>query len=83
VPAREVILATEPPGGISVHNIVAGTTGQIVEDAHSHAALVEVRLDGAGLLARVTPDAVRRLALAPGKLVLALVKAMAIEVVSP
>jgi molybdate transport system ATP-binding protein len=82
IPAREVILATEPPGGISVHNVIPGVVRAIVEDARAHASLVEVMLDGAGLLARVTPDAVRRLGLAPGKPVLALVKAMAIETLS-
>jgi molybdate transport system ATP-binding protein len=80
VPAREVALATAAPGGMSIHNVIAGTVGRIIDDERSHAALVEVRLDGAGLLARVTPDAVRRLALARGTPVLALVKSMAIEV---
>jgi len=37
-------------------------------------------LDGAGLLARITPDAVARLGLTHGTPVLALVKSMAIEV---
>jgi len=44
--------------------------------------MVEVALDGAGLLARVTPDAVARLGLVPGGKVLALVKSMAIEVLA-
>jgi molybdate transport system ATP-binding protein len=52
----------------------------IVQDPGRHAAMVEVALDDAGLLARVTPDAVTRLGLAPGKPVLALVKSMAVEI---
>jgi molybdopterin-binding protein len=36
--------------------------------------------DGPALLARVTPDAASRLALAPGRPVLALVKSVAIQV---
>lgn len=80
IPAREVILATAEPQGISVHNVVAGTVRGIVPDQGRHAALVEVALDGGGMLARVTPDAVVRLELAPGAPVLALVKSMAIEV---
>ncbi|MGH7154533.1 MAG: molybdenum ABC transporter ATP-binding protein, partial [Acetobacteraceae bacterium] len=80
VPAREVILATAAPQGISVHNIVSGRVGRIVDDPSRHAALVEVALDGTGLLARVTPDAVARLGLRAGVEVLALVKSMAIEV---
>jgi molybdate transport system ATP-binding protein len=82
VPAREVILATAEPRGISVHNVIPGTVGRIVQDVSRHAALVEVSLDGRGLLARVTPDAVARLGLQPGVPVLALVKSMAIEVLS-
>ena len=80
VPAREVILATEAPQAISVQNVIAGTVRKITEDATHHAALVEVALDGAALLARVTPDAVARLGLRPNAPVLALVKSVAIEV---
>ncbi len=82
VPAREVILATAVPRGISVHNIIAGTVRGIVADPSRHAVLIEVGLDGGGLLARVTPDAVARLGLRAGVPVLALVKSMAIEVLS-
>jgi molybdate transport system ATP-binding protein len=80
IPAREVILATSVPQGISVHNAIEGCVHGIVQDTGRHAAMVEIALDGAGLLARVTPDAVARLGLAPGVPVLALVKSMAIEV---
>lgn len=80
VPAREVILATEAPQAISVQNVIAGTVRRITEDVAHHAALVEVALDGAALLARVTPDAVARLGLRPDAPVLALVKSVAIEV---
>ncbi len=80
IPAREVILAATEPQGISVHNIIAGRVRGIVADPVRHASLVEVALDGDGLLARVTPDAVARLGLVAGTPVLALVKSMAIEV---
>ena len=82
IPAREVILAAEDPKGISVHNVIAGTVRAVVADPVRHAALVEVALDGSVLLARVTPDAVARLRLAPGAAVLALIKSMAIEVLA-
>ncbi len=52
------------------------------EDGPAHAALIEIALDGGSLLARVTPDAVRGLALAPGRSVLALVKSVAVEVLA-
>jgi molybdate transport system ATP-binding protein len=80
IPAREVILAASEPQGISVHNVISGTVQRIVHDPGRHAAMVEVGLDGASLLARVTPDAVVRLGLSAGRTVLALVKSMAIEV---
>jgi molybdate transport system ATP-binding protein len=65
-----------------VQNIVAGTVRAITADAARHAALVEVALDDAAILARVTPDAVARLALAPGQPVLALVKSVALDVLA-
>ena len=82
VPAREVILATDAPRGISVHNVIATTIRAITEDPPRRATLVALDAGGVGLLARVTPDAVARLGLAPGAAVLALVKSMAIEVFS-
>ncbi|MBN9561567.1 MAG: molybdenum ABC transporter ATP-binding protein [Alphaproteobacteria bacterium] len=80
IPAREVILARQAPEAISVHNIIAGITRAIAEDAPRRAALVEIALPQGALLSRVTPDAVAKLALAPGVPVLALVKSMTIEV---
>jgi len=133
VPAREVILATDAPHAISVHNVIEGKVRAITEDVARHASLVEVvpttvlgnshplpqpppargggfgrpgtsppplagggwgegdgdrpqsgaagmRSGASALLARVTPDAVIRLGLAPGSRVLALVKSMAVEV---
>jgi len=82
VPAREVILATAAPPGISVHNVLPGTVRAVTDEPARHAVLVEVLLDGAALLARVTPDAVARLGLRPGVPVLALVKSVALEVLA-
>jgi molybdate transport system ATP-binding protein len=42
--------------------------------------LVEIALPGGALLSRVTPDAIVRLALAPGGPVLGLIKSTSIEV---
>jgi len=83
IPAREVILAGAPPASISVQNIVAGTVRRIAEEAERRAVLVEVTLQDAALLARVTPDAIARLALASGSGVLALIKSTSIEVLGP
>jgi molybdate transport system ATP-binding protein len=80
IPAREVILAGKPPDAISVHNIVAGQVRRISGDAARRSVLVEIALPGGALISRVTSDAIVRLALSPGKPVLALIKSTSIEV---
>ncbi|WP_193540186.1 molybdenum ABC transporter ATP-binding protein [Rhodopila globiformis] len=80
IPAREVILAGRPPEAISLHNIVPGTVRRIVADPGRRSVIVEIALPGGGLLSRVTPDAIARLALSPGAPVLALIKSTSIEV---
>lgn len=83
IPAREIILAGEVPRSISVHNALEGTVRRVVEDRTRHAAMVEVLLGETVLLARVTPDAVGRLALLPGAPVVALVKSTSVDVLTP
>ncbi|HTW29937.1 MAG TPA: molybdenum ABC transporter ATP-binding protein [Acetobacteraceae bacterium] len=80
VPAREVILARAVPAAISVHNMVEAQVRAIAHDTARNAALVELAAGSGRLLARVTPDAVARLGLAPGGAVLALFKSVAVEV---
>jgi molybdate transport system ATP-binding protein len=80
IPAREVILAGEQPASISLHNIVSGEVRRITGDRAKHSVLVEIALGGGALISRVTPDAIVRLALAPGRPVLALIKSTSIEV---
>jgi molybdate transport system ATP-binding protein len=82
IPAREVILAAQPPAAISLHNIVPGTVRRIATDAVRHSVIVEIGLPGGGLLSRVTEDAVVRLGLSPGGPVLALIKSTSIEVLT-
>jgi molybdopterin-binding protein len=53
---------------------------RIAEDAVRHSVVVEIALPAGRLLARVTPDAIARLGLAPGGPVLALIKSTSIEV---
>jgi molybdate transport system ATP-binding protein len=79
VPAQEVILATEAPRAISVNNVLEATITAVSEDGDAHAAVVGLELGGGVLLARVTLDAAERLRLRPGRTVLALVKAMSVE----
>jgi molybdate transport system ATP-binding protein len=80
IPAREVILASKPPDFISLHNIVAGNVRRIASDNTRRSVLVEIALPNGSLVSRVTSDAIARLALAPGKPVLALIKSTSIEV---
>ena len=80
VPAREVILAGKPPEAISLHNVISGTVRRIAGDPARRAVMVEIALPDGALLARVTPDAIVRLALSPGGPVLALIKSTSIEV---
>ena len=78
VPAREVILALHEPSGISVNNIMPARIGAMAQTGHM--ALVELDLDGGGqLLSRITQDAAARLELRAGGKVLALVKAVSVE----
>lgn len=78
VRAREVVLATEAPRGISVHNVLAGTVAAISAADGPH-AMVAVAIGPTRLLARVTRDAVRRLDLVIGGPVFALVKSVALD----
>jgi len=80
IPAREVILAGQAPDAISLHNIIPGAVRRIVADTGRRTVVVEIALPSGALLARVTPDAVVRLRLAPGGPVLALIKSTSIEV---
>ncbi len=80
VPAREVILAGQPPQSISLHNIISGTVRRIAADPARRAVMVEIALADGALLSRVTQDAVARLGLSLGRPVLALIKSTSIEV---
>jgi molybdate transport system ATP-binding protein len=84
VPAREVILALHEPRGISVTNIVGARINAMVAHQSGQMALVELDLDGGGqLISRITLDAAERLGLRPGAKVLALIKAVSVELSPP
>lgn len=82
IPAREVILATEAPSAVSVHNVIAGRVNAITDDAERQAVMVSIATEESTLLARITPDAVEHLCLAPGTPVIALIKSVSIDVLS-
>jgi molybdate transport system ATP-binding protein len=76
VRARDVSVATEAPRGLSVQNILHATL-EAIEPGPPHEAVLRLRAGEATLLARVTADAVARLALRPGQPLWALVKSAA------
>jgi molybdate transport system ATP-binding protein len=79
VPAREVILASAPPDGLSLHNVLAGTVAAMHEEPTTGQVVVQVAVGRLLLLAEVTRDAVQRLALAPGRPVHALIKSVSVD----
>jgi molybdate transport system ATP-binding protein len=79
IPARDVILATEAPSGLSVHNVLRGTVAQ-VDHVAGHVAVVQLAVGDSRLLAEVTSDAVARMAITPGLSLNALVKSVSLQV---
>jgi molybdate transport system ATP-binding protein len=82
IPAREVILATEAPSGLSVHNVLTGTVASVGIDGTSEAAIVQIAVGTTRILAEVTSDAVARLGIVNGKPVQALIKSVSLEVLT-
>ncbi|MBA3516797.1 MAG: molybdenum ABC transporter ATP-binding protein [Rhizobiales bacterium] len=75
--ARDIILASDPPTGISALNILPAL---VVEIGEASGPIVDVALDlgGERLLARVTRRSLRNLGIAPGRRVHAVLKSIAI-----
>jgi molybdate transport system ATP-binding protein len=77
--ARDVIIATEPPRGLSVRNVVPARVVSVTADS-GRAVLVELDIGRATtLLARITERASDELALLPDKMVWALIKAVSLR----
>ena len=79
IAAREVILGTHPPEGLSVHNVLPATVAAIHDDRAYERAAVQLALGDTRLLAEVTPDALDRLRINPGTTIYALIKSVSIE----
>jgi molybdate transport system ATP-binding protein len=73
--ARDIILATQKPQGLSVRNELQGVVTELAPDDFD-AVLVKVDIGGAILLSRITREAASALGLQPGSQVWALVKAV-------
>ncbi|KAA2212495.1 molybdenum ABC transporter ATP-binding protein [Teichococcus oryzae] len=76
VRARDVSVAMAAPPALSMQNVLPAIV-EAVDPGAPHEALLRLRVGGAVLLSRVTLDAVRRLGLAPGQAVWAMVKSVA------
>ncbi|MBB3411803.1 molybdate transport system ATP-binding protein [Rhizobium sp. BK316] len=78
IPARDVMLATRKPKGLSALNILAGTITQV---SQAEDGTVEIRLDCAGdaVLSRITALSCERLDLQPGMPAFAVIKTVALE----
>jgi molybdate transport system ATP-binding protein len=83
IPARDVVLATNAPSGLSLHNVLTATVSAIHEETSSDAVTVQLAVGGIRLLAEITRDAVRRLNIEVGRQVYALVKSVSIDVLAP
>lgn len=80
--ARDIVLATVRPEGLSVRNILSGVVHRVMQDDASREAdtdLVYVDIGGVQLLARVTRAATMALGLHAGMRVWALVKAVSVR----
>jgi molybdate transport system ATP-binding protein len=73
--ARDIILATQKPQGLSVRNELQGTVVELTPD-NQDAVLVKVDVGGAAVLSRITVDGAKALGLKVGSAVWVLVKAV-------
>jgi molybdate transport system ATP-binding protein len=76
--ARDIILATSRPEGLSVRNALQGTVAKIERD-DDHSDLVYVNIGAATVMARITRVATRALRLSSGSTVWVLVKAVSMR----
>jgi len=76
--ARDIILATQKPQGLSVRNELRGVIADITPD-DPDTVLVKVDIGGVTVLARITQQASQALAFRPGSPVWVLVKAVSMR----
>jgi molybdate transport system ATP-binding protein len=80
VPAREVILATQPPSGLSLHNVLPATVSAVRRESGIDQTVVQLQVGHVHLLAEVTADAVTQLHIVEGARLHALIKSVSLEV---
>jgi molybdate transport system ATP-binding protein len=77
--ARDVSIAVDRPGRISIRNVLPGTISELTVDERAGSADVAVRLQQAHVRARVTLAAVEELELATGLAVFVLIKSVSFD----
>jgi molybdate transport system ATP-binding protein len=82
VQAREVILATKSPEGLSLHNVLFGRVSAIDVNPAFDFVIVQITVGRVLLLAEVTRDAIRSLGIEIGIGLHALIKSVSIEVLA-
>jgi molybdate transport system ATP-binding protein len=82
IPARDVILATSAPAGLSLHNVLPGIVSAIHGDPRLDAVIIQMTVGRTLLLAEVTRDAIGKLDIKVGDHLHALVKSVSIEVLA-
>ena len=77
IEAKDVLLATELPRGLSALNVLSGHVGHIRE-GHGPGAMVQVIVGEASVLARVTKRSVARMNLVKGQPIHAIIKTVSV-----
>jgi molybdate transport system ATP-binding protein len=81
IPAREVILATQRPVGLSLRNALAGVVSAMHGDPTGDYVIVQIAVGGIKVLAEVTREAVAQLGIVKGMALHALIKSMSLELI--
>jgi molybdate transport system ATP-binding protein len=76
--ARDIIVALQPPQGLSVRNALAGSIVDITSD-ETDSDLIAIDIGGTRIMARITKSATRELSLTVGLRVWALVKSVSLR----
>ncbi len=79
VRAGDILLASEPPRGLSARNVIHGRILSLVREGPTVVARVDA---GAPFVVHLTPGAIEALGLAPGRHVWLIVKTYSCRIVS-
>jgi molybdate transport system ATP-binding protein len=80
IPARDVILATDVPAGVSLHNALPGVVAAVEFDQGDGQVVVRLSVGAEYVLAEVTRDAVARLGIREGTRLHLLIKSVSLQV---